>query len=155
MILGTIYKITSNQTPKYYIGSTVQSLNKRLQRHRHNCKYNDSCSSKEILQYDDVKIEKLYDIEVETIKELRAIERNEVIANKDNVVNKNLLDTKQNIRRKAIKKYDDKQMANNPNYSSEHYNKYREYQKVYRQSEEYKAKRRLAYQNKKKQLNIA
>tara|TARA_R110000868_G_scaffold46066_7_gene152450 strand:+ start:2363 stop:2818 length:456 start_codon:yes stop_codon:yes gene_type:complete len=151
-MIGTVYKISSAQTPKVYIGSTIQSLNKRFQRHKQNCKYNMSCSSKEILQYNDATIEKLYDVEVETIKELRVIERNEVIANNDIVVNKYFLDTKQNIKRKTQKKYDDKQMLNNPNFSSEHYNKYQEYQKAYTQTEEYKAKRRLAYHNKKNMI---
>ena len=94
MILGTIYKIVSNQTPKYYIGSTILSLNKRLAKHKWASK-SRGCTSKLILQYDDAKIEKLYDIEVETIKELREIERNEVMANRDNLVNKFLTRTKQ------------------------------------------------------------
>jgi len=148
-MIGTVYKISSAQTPKVYIGSTIQSLNKRFQRHKHNCKNNNHCSSKEILLFGDAKIEKLYDVEVETIKELRDIERNEVISNNNIVVNRYLLDTKQKIRSRTQKKYDDKKMLNNPNFSSEHYNKYREYQRDYRQTEEYKAKRRLAYHNKK------
>jgi hypothetical protein len=151
MISGTIYKITSTQTPRFYIGSTIQSLSRRLAEHKYHSK-RGGCTSKLILQYDDAKIEKLYDIEVETINELREIERNEVMANKDNVVNKNLTRTKKEIQKKKYKIQNEKRIANNPNYHSEHYNKY---QKAYRTSEEYKAKMRLAYQNKKnKKLNI-
>ena len=35
---GKIYKITSNQTDKIYIGSTILSLEKRLVGHKTECK---------------------------------------------------------------------------------------------------------------------
>ena len=56
MLRGTIYKITSSMTPKIYIGSTIQPLHKRFQRHKNNYKYNESCTSKIILQYEDANI---------------------------------------------------------------------------------------------------
>lgn len=50
---GKIYKITSKQTDKIYIGSTTMTLQKRFNSHKGNKK----CSSKSILEYDDCIIE--------------------------------------------------------------------------------------------------
>lgn len=58
---GSIYAIRSHQTPNIYIGSTIQKLCCRIASHRAdfkkriNKKY--SCSSFEILKYDDAYIE--------------------------------------------------------------------------------------------------
>ena len=49
---GKIYTIRSFQTDKFYIGSTIQPLHKRL--HEHRRKYNAGTStitSREIVQY--------------------------------------------------------------------------------------------------------
>ena len=51
---GKIYKIVSNQTDLIYIGSTTQSLSQRKAIHLSD-KYN-TCSSREILQYEDARI---------------------------------------------------------------------------------------------------
>jgi len=61
---GKIYTIRSNQTEKYYIGSTTQTLTKRLSKHKSNFedwKRNGKgyMTSFEILKYDDVYIELL------------------------------------------------------------------------------------------------
>ena len=136
-------------TPKIYIGSTIQPLHKRFQRHKNNYKYNESCTSKIILQYEDANIEELHIFECESIKELRAKEHEFVMLHKDIAVNKHYLDTKQNIHNKAVKKYDQKQMELNPNFSKEHYEKHKEYQRAYCKTEEYKAKRREQYRLRK------
>jgi hypothetical protein len=49
---GKIYQIWSPQTDQVYIGSTIQSLCKRMVEHR--CQH---LTSHKILQYDDAKIE--------------------------------------------------------------------------------------------------
>lgn len=55
---GKIYKITSSQTDLIYIGSTVEKLNLRFAHHKHQFKKNiNGTKSKEILKYDDAKIE--------------------------------------------------------------------------------------------------
>ena len=149
MLRGTIYKITSSATPKIYIGSTIQPLHKRMQRHKYNYTKNESCTSKLILQYEDAKIEELHILECESIKELRDKEREFVMLHKDIAVNKHLLDTKQNIHKKAVNKYDKKMMELNLNFSKEHYEKYKEYQRAYCKTEEHKAKRRELYKLKK------
>ena len=54
---GLIYKIVSKYTDLCYVGSTTQSLSKRLSQHRSEFKNGGkSCSSKEILKYGDVNI---------------------------------------------------------------------------------------------------
>ena len=54
---GKIYKIVSGQTDKIYIGSTNESLKRRLQCHKSRYKTNNgACSVNEILKYDDVII---------------------------------------------------------------------------------------------------
>ena len=55
---GKIYKIYSYQTDDIYYGSTTQKLCKRMGSHKRNFKYCDMhTSSKQILKYDDAKIE--------------------------------------------------------------------------------------------------
>jgi len=65
---GKIYKITSGNTDKIYIGSTIKSLEERLDRHEENYEnwFNTDfetsyCSSFEILKYGDYKIDLLED----------------------------------------------------------------------------------------------
>lgn len=55
---GKIYKIISTNSPKCYIGSTIQKLNKRFLEHR--SRYNtdnNSCFADEIFKCGDVSIE--------------------------------------------------------------------------------------------------
>ena len=61
-----IYTIRSHQTDKYYVGSTYDSLSKRLYQHKHNFKMFQAgkyhnVSSFEIIKYDDCYIE-LYEM---------------------------------------------------------------------------------------------
>jgi len=84
---GKIYKITSSQTDLIYVGSTIQSLDDRFKKHKNNFKNNNSSiTSKEILKYDDAKIEliefypcnseeELYKREGEYIKTLNCVNR--------------------------------------------------------------------------------
>ena len=66
-MIGRIYIIKSKQTNKVYIGSTVETLKKRFSKH----KCSKTCSSREILKYDDAKIELLECYECENKEELR------------------------------------------------------------------------------------
>jgi hypothetical protein len=77
---GKIYKIVSSQTDKVYIGSTVQSLAKRIGGHR--CDYkkylNGNCrkiSSFEIIYFDDAKIYLIEEYKCESKNELERGER--------------------------------------------------------------------------------
>jgi hypothetical protein len=85
LLQGSVYKITSKQTPDIYIGSTIQRLGCRLNQHRSENK----CSSKEILKYEDAVIEIIETVYVTDIKELRDKEKEYIIANKEICVNIN------------------------------------------------------------------
>ena len=69
---GKIYTIRSHQTDKYYIGSTIQPLHKRLHGHRKDFKYcpEKSMSSYEIIKYNDNYIELLEEYPCENKNQL-------------------------------------------------------------------------------------
>ena len=78
MISGTIYAIKSAQTQKYYIGSTLQNIKKRLCDHRRAynryLKYPDKqplYSSFEIMKYDDCYIEQIEEYKCDTPRHLK------------------------------------------------------------------------------------
>ena len=80
MFQGRIYKITSLQTEKIYIGSTTTALNKRLSKHKSNYKrFQDgkyrNVSSFEIIQYLDAVIELIEEQEFKDKNEMLFRER--------------------------------------------------------------------------------
>jgi len=90
-IQGKIYKLTSSQTDKVYIGSTIKPLNNRFSKHK--CDYKRwlksqmvKITSYDLLQYDDVKIELIKEFPCETKKELEKEEGKLILEN--NSVNK-------------------------------------------------------------------
>ena len=88
-----IYTIRSHQTNKYYIGSTIQSLSKRLTGHRSNYKKyltnndNEYASSFEILKYSDYYIELLLAYPCNNKDELHRREGELIRQHKSDVVN--------------------------------------------------------------------
>jgi hypothetical protein len=84
LLQGSVYKITSKQTTDIYIGSTIQRLDCRLNRHRSN---GNTCSSKEIVKYEDAVIELIETVYYTNIKELRDKELEYIIANREICVN--------------------------------------------------------------------
>ena len=61
---GYIYKLTSEQTQDVYIGSTTQSLKKRLKDHRSDYKGQlNNMTSFKLMKYPDVKIELIEEVE--------------------------------------------------------------------------------------------
>ena len=88
---GKIYKLTSSQTDKVYIGSTITSLNVRFSNHKSHYKSwlkskMDKITSYDLLQYEDVKIELIKEFPCETKKELDREEGKLILEN--NCVNK-------------------------------------------------------------------
>jgi hypothetical protein len=88
---GLIYKIVSDSTDKVYIGSTTQTLQKRLKRHKSSykgyLKYNNEyISSYELVKYKNCKIELLEEIEFTDKRELLKLE-GYYISNTQNVIN--------------------------------------------------------------------
>jgi len=87
-----IYTIRSHQTDKYYIGSTCESLSKRLYLHRSNKKKFENgtynyVSSNDILQYDDNYIELLELFPCSSKIELTMREGQLIRLHKNNLVN--------------------------------------------------------------------
>jgi len=75
MYVGIVYRIFYGELS--YIGSTI-NLKKRIRKHIYNYKNNMSCSSKEIICFDDFEVEvlaEIYYIENHLDKNLRNLER--------------------------------------------------------------------------------
>ncbi len=86
---GKIYTIRSFQTDKYYIGSTTQTLAKRLSAHKASYKQGKNvCTSAEIIQYSDAYIELLEDFPCFKKDQLCKREGQLIREHKDNCVNK-------------------------------------------------------------------
>ena len=81
---GKIYKITSPQTNQVYIGSTVKSLNQRMNQHR---AISNRTSSREIIKYEDAVIELIEEYPCETREQLSNKE-SEWIKRTANCINK-------------------------------------------------------------------
>ncbi len=76
---GTVYMIWSEQTPKRYYGSTIQTLSMRMSGHRSHMKRwragkDESCSSFDVLCFDDARIEWVETVEFTNRVELAARE---------------------------------------------------------------------------------
>jgi hypothetical protein len=110
MEFGKIYKIVSDSIDKIYIGSTVKTLEERLERHEtsyenwFNLDFNKKyyCTSFEILKYGDYKIELLEKYPCSSRSELIKHEGFYIITNYYNCVN-----TSYCISRPKIHKIDD------------------------------------------------
>ncbi len=85
---GKIYKLTSKQTDKIYVGSTIQTLNKRMIAHITKIKCGSNITSVEILKYDDAIIELLDDYPCNSKTELEKREQHYMDLYKDIIVNK-------------------------------------------------------------------
>ena len=69
MLQGKIYRLSSPDYPKVYIGSTIQPIKRRLNRHRGRW---NTCRSRELFQAcpESVEVEILEEVEVKSRKEL-------------------------------------------------------------------------------------
>ena len=90
-----IYKISSSQCEKFYIGSTTQTLKKRLSRHKADYKrYIEkgigSFTSFEVVKFEDAIIELIKDVNCESRKELERIEGECILEYHDRILNKNV-----------------------------------------------------------------
>lgn len=91
---GKIYKITSPHTDKCYIGSTTESLTRRLNTHfiryKNDATTKRKISSIEIIKCGDAKIELIKDFPCNSKRELEQEETKYILLDRDNCVNKNL-----------------------------------------------------------------
>lgn len=96
MKTGYIYTIRSNQSPLFYIGSTISPLHKRLYQHKSKYKlYNNNGSgnyftSFDIMKYDDAYIELLEVFEFNNKLELTKREGELIRDNIDKCINKKI-----------------------------------------------------------------
>lgn len=108
--IGRIYKISSPNTDKIYIGSTVQSLNDRFSHHKRYFNYkeaNNHRKSSDIIAYGDAVITELFKFENITLNELHSHEHKVILEN--NVVNKQLNGDQKKI--KEHRKHHDKEFT--------------------------------------------
>ena len=139
-MIGYIYKITSEQTDKCYVGSTINDINHRFSKHK--CcykKYIDGnycyITSFEVLQYGDAKIDLIDEIQFEDKKELIDLETKYI--RELNSVNKR-------IENRTNKEYQKQ-------YHQEHKDKLNQQKKQYRQDNRDKlSERHKQYYNKNK-----
>jgi hypothetical protein len=91
-----IYKITSPQCDKFYIGSTTATLNRRLSIHKSDYKRyieknTGSCiTSFEVVKFDDCIIELIKEVNCQNRKELAKIEGECILEYHDRILNKNV-----------------------------------------------------------------
>jgi hypothetical protein len=109
---GKIYAIRSHQTEQIYIGSTTQTLTKRLSKHK-----TQNCSSKLILQYADAYIELIENFPCNSKEELNKKEGEHIRTN--NCVNKNMAG-------RTIEEYNEKFKKFQKKYREENQNKEKE-----------------------------
>ena len=164
---GKIYKLTSNQTDRIYIGSTTQYLSKRLGHHQDNFKrfYNNGkfhyCTSFEIIKFEDCKIELIEKFSCENRKQLHRREGEYIKHFQDICVNLHIAGRTdaeyRNDYKDKIKEYKKNyQLENkdfireyNKNYQLENKDYFQEYNKNYNKEN----KKFISEQNKKYYLN--
>jgi hypothetical protein len=135
---GKIYKITSKQTEKIYVGSTCESrLKRRLQKHKSNMKEylegtrTSYTTSFKILKFVDAKIELIEEYPCESKEELRTRERywkeelGEFAVNKLNPIRF------ERDEKEYYEKHRSKIMEKQKEYRLENRDKYVEYSKQY------------------------
>ena len=89
-----IYKISSTQCDKFYIGSTTQTLNQRLSVHKSSYKryaekgIGSYTTSYEVVKYDDAIIELLKNVKCENKKDLDRIEGECILEHHNRILNK-------------------------------------------------------------------
>jgi len=89
-----IYKISSSQCEKFYIGSTTQILKRRLAGHKSHYKhyiekgFGRCITSFEIVKFDDCIIELIKNVKCENKKELERIEGECILEHHNRILNK-------------------------------------------------------------------
>ena len=77
---GKIYRIISDKTDAVYIGSTVQTLERRFTDHKSHFKCGPYCASTELLKLGDARIELIRDFPCNSERELAKGEDDEIVA---------------------------------------------------------------------------
>ena len=129
MFNGIIYKLTSPDTNKFYIGSSKNNLNLRFSQHK--SRYNNYVCGKgkkytafEILKNPNCKIELIESIKCNNKNELLTKEKQHIKDNINNVINKN-------IPNRTLKEYYQDNIQKYKDYYSNNREKKIEYQREY------------------------
>jgi len=157
MVYGYVYSLRTHQTPDIYIGSTTQSLSRRISNHR-NCykqysteKKGNYVSSYEIVKYGDAYIELEFEGEFESKNALHRKE-GEYIREK-NCVNKRIEGrTKQEYakdNKEHISNYKKQWREEHVEERAEYLKKYREEHKV--EEKQYREKHKEEFAKKRKE----
>lgn len=125
---GKIYKLVCDKTNKFYIGSTTQSLCKRLTDHNYGyqcylLKKSNYISSYDLYVLGDVKIILIEEYPCNNPNELRARERYHIELNKLLLVNKNI---PSRTKKEGDKKYKEKNKEQIAKHQKEWYNNNKE-----------------------------
>ena len=107
---GTIYKISTPKSEKVYVGSTTQTINKRLSHH----KYNKNCMAQKLLELGECKIEALEVLYNCTKEELRIKEQHYLELLEEKAINKKRAYTTKDQRKKDMAENDKRWRVNNP-----------------------------------------
>ena len=118
---GTVYKISSLNSEKVYVGSTTRTLNQRLSHH----KSRKTCMCKELLKLGECKIEALEVLYNCTKKELILKEQHYLDLLKETVINKKRAYTTKEERSQKSRERSKQWVKNN-------HEKYLEKQRQYR-----------------------
>jgi hypothetical protein len=123
---GKIYAIRNHQTEQIYIGSTTQTLTKRLSHHKNN----KGCSSCKIIQYRDAYIELIELFPCNSKEELNKKEGEHIRIN--NCVNKNIAGrTPKEYKAQYYEENKEKSREKHKQYYENNKEKIREQQKQY------------------------
>jgi hypothetical protein len=127
-----IYKISSNQCEKFYIGSTTQTLKERLIHHKKDYKkYIEkgigSLTSFEVVKFDDAIIELIKDVKCESRKELYRIEGECILEHHNRILNKN-------VAGRTMKEYRETHKNEIKEWREAHKNEIKDKQKEYREA---------------------
>jgi len=149
-----IYKITSPQTDKFYIGSTIQSLSNRLSLHKSLYKRNilnktSYTSSFNLMKFNDTSIELIKNVKCENRKELTKIEGQYIKEFNDKIFNIS-------IAGRTVKEYyNDNRLAIHEYhkiYQKQYYKTHKEQFKNYYENN--KERFKLYYQNNKEKIRL-
>ena len=157
---GKIYKLTSSETDKIYIGSTYKPLNTRFSSHKYTYRNKNnnskcgSCKANELMKYADVKIELIENYSCETKAELLKREDEIIRQFRDIAINENMpIRDEENLKKYMAEynkthyyKHHEENLERAKEYRKNNQDKVHEYQKQWRDiNKEAEAERNAKY----------
>lgn len=127
-MIGIIYMLFSNNTQNYYIGSTFQSIDKRLIQHKSRAVLKTGGRASIIINAGDYEIYEIENINVNSKEDLRIIEDIYIKSHKEDVlcINNNRAFSDKDSIRDIRKKYYEKNKEARKDFSIKYYNDHRQ-----------------------------